>query len=878
MSHDQYFDAPGGGYRPQTFKTNKTNWLDGFNAYNSDEMQKVSTYFANVLSAMEDANEAIENSGIEGISKINLAFDYSDIAEVEDKRENLSDFSAGVYDDAEKLIEDPFHVRIYELMRSTQEHKTMPVTYMGNTIEIPFEHSFPQSIFAWMMYSVENTDIDDLLYTGDERKDEIIREYMTYDMRTGTYGFEGALENWDNLNPYRQVILAHCYEYSYRQYEMVMDENSYGAKEKHDIVQRMANKFIEHKDSGKYVEVSSAGKGMSSYLDENSRGKKFVDDLNSKKLITGDFNIEVSHEGAATVFRMTGDGKAVNTYGTSYAFCLSLDDTLSYCVSSERSIAYVFHEAEKNPGLYAHQKELGLSLYGVADILTAAENQTDMEILEKLSRNTGDYYSVFNKNADYLSDSANDKILDYVIAIQNGYRETGSFAYEREMAAIDSFYGDSDNIYSQGYFSRYFDLAKEHMTQEELVDLWVTPGYKMTEAELERAKIIARDELDKFEYGTAHDPNLETIEEQERYAKYLSLMNKCSKFACNATGILKPFASISDFTADVAEEIVGSKAETVAGAFDKIAGTDTLSEVLKMREDYAELSDKFITSVKNAEMNAETQNPKAYNRGKFVGNMLLYTATSPIFKGMATAIGVKSGLGLFFANQAAQNVQDLILDTRNVYNDLIADGELSDADKTVLKWNVGINGIMNGVFGLGDLYKLYKGAKVAKETGKEVIEELSKDGIDDGVEDIIKDAGEKDLTDETKNSLKRPTWRQSEIDARNDFPDYAEQVSFLNGEKVPYGTKGSVRPDFYKTGSSIDVKNYDLVTSNGRNRLINNISRQYEQRILNLPKNTKQSVLIDIRGQIIEQNNLDALYDDIIKKIEGDIVIYFKTE
>jgi len=158
VSQENILEASSGGYTPQTFKTNKTNWLDRFNAYNSDEMQKVSTYFSNVLSAMEDANEAIENSGIEGISKINLAFDYSDIAVIEEKRENLSDFSAGVYDDAEKLIEDPFHVRIYELMRSTQEHKAMPVTYMGNTIEIPFEHSSPQSIFAWMMYSVENTD------------------------------------------------------------------------------------------------------------------------------------------------------------------------------------------------------------------------------------------------------------------------------------------------------------------------------------------------------------------------------------------------------------------------------------------------------------------------------------------------------------------------------------------------------------------------------------------------------------------------------------------------------------------------------------------------------------------------------------------------
>ncbi|MBE5840473.1 MAG: hypothetical protein E7304_03595 [Butyrivibrio sp.] len=173
-----------------------------------------------------------------------------------------------------------------------------------------------------------------------------------------------------------------------------MDENSYGAKEKHDIVQRMANKFIEHKDHGpyspyvndKYVEVSAAGKGMSGYLGEDCRGKKFVDDLNTKAFMPGDFSIALSHEGAATVFRMGGVESKSNTAASPYQFYVFADNTLSYCTSQQRSVGYVFHEAEKNPGLYAHQKELGLSLQGVADILTAAKDQTDMEILEKLSK------------------------------------------------------------------------------------------------------------------------------------------------------------------------------------------------------------------------------------------------------------------------------------------------------------------------------------------------------------------------------------------------------------------------------------------------------------------------------------------------------------
>lgn len=81
----------------------------------------------------------------------------------------------------------------------------------------------------------------------------------------------------------------------------------------------------------------------------------------------------------------------------------------------------------------------------------------------------------------------------------------------------------------------------------------------------------------------------------------------------------------------------------------------------------------------------------------------------------------------------------------------------------------------------------------------------------------------------------RPTWRQSELDAATDFPDYDAQKSFINGEEVPYGTKGSVRPDYYKDGFSVDIKNYNVESASGRSNLARNIEKQYYQRIENLP-------------------------------------------
>lgn len=123
----------------------------------------------------------------------------------------------------------------------------------------------------------------------------------------------------------------------------------------------------------------------------------------------------------------------------------------------------------------------------------------------------------------------------------------------------------------------------------------------------------------------------------------------------------------------------------------------------------------------------------------------------------------------------------------------------------------------------------------------------------------------------------RPTWRQSEIDAKADFPDYNEQISFKDGIEDRYGTKGSVRPDYYKAGSSVDIKNYNVETANGRSNLANNISKQYYQRSTHLPQGTKQSVMIDVRGQNVSNVELEILYNSIMEKTNNGITVYFKT-
>ncbi|WP_240310309.1 DUF4280 domain-containing protein [Listeria goaensis] len=127
-----------------------------------------------------------------------------------------------------------------------------------------------------------------------------------------------------------------------------------------------------------------------------------------------------------------------------------------------------------------------------------------------------------------------------------------------------------------------------------------------------------------------------------------------------------------------------------------------------------------------------------------------------------------------------------------------------------------------------------------------------------------------------KNVPKRPSWRQSEIDAELDYKGYDSQKSFLNGEEVPYGTKGSSRPELYKQGHSIEVKNYNVQTSSGQNNLINNVSKQIKERLTNLPTGTNQTILIDVRGQNVTNDALKYIRSKILEKSGGNVEIIFK--
>jgi hypothetical protein len=126
------------------------------------------------------------------------------------------------------------------------------------------------------------------------------------------------------------------------------------------------------------------------------------------------------------------------------------------------------------------------------------------------------------------------------------------------------------------------------------------------------------------------------------------------------------------------------------------------------------------------------------------------------------------------------------------------------------------------------------------------------------------------------NNPSRPSWRQSELDAEQSYPNYDTQKSFIDGEEVPYGTEGSTRPDLYRNGHSVEVKNYDVETSSGRGNLNRELSRQYNERLEHLPTGTSQTAVIDVRGQNVAPETLIQLESDIVRNCPDLEVIFMQ--
>lgn len=111
----------------------------------------------------------------------------------------------------------------------------------------------------------------------------------------------------------------------------------------------------------------------------------------------------------------------------------------------------------------------------------------------------------------------------------------------------------------------------------------------------------------------------------------------------------------------------------------------------------------------------------------------------------------------------------------------------------------------------------------------------------------------------------------------------AGELSFIKDEngnivQAKYGEKGSIRPDYYKEGHRVNIKNYNVTNSNGRARLVENIRKQYWQRKEFFGSGTKQTFVLDMRGQDLTRDIINELQNKIYNETETTIEIIIKKD
>ena len=107
--------------------------------------------------------------------------------------------------------------------------------------------------------------------------------------------------------------------------------------------------------------------------------------------------------------------------------------------------------------------------------------------------------------------------------------------------------------------------------------------------------------------------------------------------------------------------------------------------------------------------------------------------------------------------------------------------------------------------------------------------------------------------------------------------EYNKSYKIVGGKltTVPHGTAGSQRPDFYNplTNHIVEVKNYTITTSTGRNSLANNIAMQYNSRRTMFP-DANIEFIVDVSGQSYTQSMLDDIID-LVSTLTGEDIVRF---
>ena len=502
-----------GGCQSQTYKSNLSDWLTRYNAYGALGMQELKGHYDSILSIMGSANDDIDNSGIDfvDLKKIELAYTSYDVEAMEKMRKNLTDFALTVHSDAKSLIDDVIDLALLNLKIQISDHEELKITYLGTPFDLEYNIEDPKHLSDWLYKSVDGS-VDDFLYTGDRKKDNLIKEFIEKDEDTGRYVFEDKMDEWSTLSDDEKEVIRHLTVYYGGQYDAYYDDTNEFAKDYKDKEERILTKCVkiesraadssnpdtyDPENPGSRVFVySEAGKGLMGMVDKNSYTGQLIGGLSKIDVdlydlarncnptgnkdfqyIYGDqnsgvtFKIKLSHDRAATAISLglsydkdkdpkktEANRQYYETYKDSFDAInehLAQEEPYAYFTDYRRSLGYVDRTIEKNPTTYEHVENMGMDKTRVALIISKAENPYDMECLDELTKTNGSYDKAFSIDANKLSDSAKDQIKEYVGIIKNkAYSDVNphSDACWEELVKLCAYFDDADSKELAGYW------------------------------------------------------------------------------------------------------------------------------------------------------------------------------------------------------------------------------------------------------------------------------------------------------------------------------------------------------------------------------------------------------------------------------------------
>lgn len=279
-------------------------------------------------------------------------------------------------------------------------------------------------------------------------------------------------------------------------------------------------------------------------------------------------------------------------------------------------------------------------------------------------------------------------------------------------------------------------------------DKWLSPNYKLTDEDKKEAKAYAQSELNNFNYDSFRKPVLKSAEERQHYADMVNLLNKSNSFTNFMEGYIQPALGLGNAVRDASIDLAMKTTNLGNSITDSLGITNGAvarnNKKIAAKEDFYR---KNAENIKQADLNAQTQNPYGYKAGNLAGQVSLYALTNPAFDVLGKMAGLGKA-GSFVLNQVGQNAQDFVINRIPMINEYKEDGFTPEEIKDIAK-GMRNDAIGNAAFGAagevaGKLWNNHLAKKASdaafRANAKEGAEKLAKLAGTEPAESVVESA------------------------------------------------------------------------------------------------------------------------------------------